>query len=209
KSFPKKMCDFIFKIVIVGNVAVGKSALFGRFVQDTFSEDYKPTTLVNNEVCVTKVAGKTGVLQLWDGSGDGYFNVALRKVYPDAHSFIVVYDTTSLRSFGNVGYWLKDLADYGPKGVNIMLVGTKCDDQEGREVTKEMALCYAQQNGLSYMEASAKSGANVKEVFETLALETLDRLVPQSSTRSKEADNGDHLQGGQDKADKNQSDGDG
>ncbi|KAH8247942.1 hypothetical protein KR038_003910, partial [Drosophila bunnanda] len=199
-NFSSIMCDYIFKILLVGDMGVGKSSLVWRFTENHFTRNYYETTGIEYKNCPLEVAGNDVVLQLWDAAGEERFRTTVKSYCRNSHGVIVVYDTTSLSSFRHLGSWLKDLGVYCCKGVNIMLVGTKCDQLEKRQVAQERACRFAELRGLTYIETSAKSGVNVKKVFETLAVEVYNRLA---------VDNGDRLQDGQDKMDKKQGNGEG
>ncbi|XP_020805582.1 ras-related protein RIC1-like [Drosophila serrata] len=182
------MSDYVFKILLVGDKSVGKTSLTSRFLEDRFFLKYHPTVGIDFNVCHVEVAGRRVGLQIWDTAGDERFHALLPNYYRNAHGVMVIYDTTSLSSFRNVDNWLKELGGFCSKGVNFMLVGNKCDELEKRQVTQEKAARYSEHFALSFCETSAKSGANVKVLFETFAVEVYNRLVlgilPSTSTRS-------------------------
>ncbi|KAH8338163.1 hypothetical protein KR059_010595, partial [Drosophila kikkawai] len=189
------MCDYVFKILIVGDLGVGKSCLFWRFVDDRFTLIYYPTAGIEFKYCHVEVAGKKVLLQIWDAAGEERFRPLLQNYYRNSHGIIIVYDTTSLLSFRHVSYWLKELGEFCCKKINVMLVGSKCDELEERQVTLEKGVRYAEHYGLSFIEASAKSGANVKDAFDILAVQIYSRLVlklaPSPTTRSEKVVKGD------------------
>ncbi|KAH8376278.1 hypothetical protein KR200_002776, partial [Drosophila serrata] len=195
--FSTIMCENVIKILIIGDAGVGKSSLVWRYTEDHFTRNYFETTGIELKHCQVEVAGEQVLLHIWDAAGSGRFQDRMQNYYRNCDGVILVYDTTSLRSFRNVDSWLKELADFCSNGVNLMLVGTKYDKLEERQVTKQKASRFASQQGLSHIETSAKSGANVKNIFDTLAVEVYNRLV----LSSKEKDNGDGQQGRQDKTD--------
>nr|XP_041630822.1 ras-related protein Rab-13-like [Drosophila kikkawai] len=173
------MSDFIFKILIVGDMGVGKSSLFDRYLEDRFNRIYCPTVGIEFSVSHLVVSGKKIHLQISDAPGEERYHDMLRHYYRNSHGVIIVYDTTSLGSFRNVSNWLKELGEFCSKGVNLMLVGTKSDELEKRQVTQEKAARYMELYGLSFYEASAKSGVNVKNIFESLARECYNRQMLQ------------------------------
>ncbi|KAH8238625.1 hypothetical protein KR032_011743, partial [Drosophila birchii] len=166
------MCDCVFKILIVGDKGVGKSSTLKRFVENHFSVDYNSTVGIDFKVSQTMaVAGKMVLLQIWDAAGEDRFRAMLQSYYRNSHGIIIVYHSTSLSSFRHLNNWLKELDIIRSKGVNVMLVGTKSNELEKRQVSQVEATQYAEHHGLSFMEVSAKSGVNVKDVFHTLAVE--------------------------------------
>ncbi|KAH8287697.1 hypothetical protein KR054_011732, partial [Drosophila jambulina] len=196
--FYKKMCEYVFKILLVGDMGVGKSALSSRFMQDRFFLTYYPTVGIDFNVSDVEVSGKRVFLQIWDSAGQERFHALLPNYYRNSHGVIIVYDTTSRSSFRNVSNWLKEASVFCPKKVSLMLVGNKCDELEKRQVPQEKAVRYAEHHGLSFSEASAKSGANVRDIFENFAVDVYDRLVlaikRSPTNRSRKVDSKDSQQ---------------
>ncbi|KAH8391427.1 hypothetical protein KR200_003121, partial [Drosophila serrata] len=171
------MLDYIFNILIVGDVGVGKSSLLNRFMEDQFTDSYNENTGVELKTYQVEIAKKSVLLHMLDIPGEERFRAMLQIHYPKCHGVIIVYDTTSLSSFHQVSSWVQELRDYCGNEVKLMLVGTKCDEMEKRQVTGPMAFLYAEGRGLTFFEASAKSGKNVTNIFHTFAGEAYYSLV--------------------------------
>ena len=78
---------------------------------------------------------------------------------------ILVYDCTDETSFTNVRNWIKQIETHASKDVIKALVGNKCDKEDEKVVTTEMGKQLADEFGLRFWEASAKSGYNISEMF--------------------------------------------
>lgn len=65
--------------------------------------------------------------------------------------------------------WVKDLERQADPSVVVCLVGTKLDLAERREVATETAQRYAEENGFSFFETSARTGENIRPMFEAIA----------------------------------------
>ncbi len=78
---------------------------------------------------------------------------------------ILVYDCTDEQSFNNVRNWIKQIETHASKDVVKALVGNKCDKEDEKVVTTEMGQQLAEEFGLRFWEASAKSGLNISEIF--------------------------------------------
>jgi hypothetical protein len=85
--------------------------------------------------------------------------------YRGASAAVVVFDVTNRESFEGAKSWVKELQRRGDQNVVIALAGNKADMKEKRLVDVEEAKEYAKENGLIYMDTSAKSNLNVKEIF--------------------------------------------
>ncbi|KAH8247944.1 hypothetical protein KR038_003912, partial [Drosophila bunnanda] len=171
------MLKHVFKILIIGDEGVGKSSLLRRFTEDQFTRDYHQTTGIELKYHRVEQAGKGVLLHIRDSADGEHCRAMLQIHYRNCHGVIIVYDTTSLSSFRNLNSWLKDLGDHCCRGVTFMLVGTKCDRRKERLVTHQRAYRYADFYGLYLVEASAASGANVKDIFEILTGEVYNRMV--------------------------------
>jgi small GTP-binding protein len=89
--------------------------------------------------------------------------------YRGAAAAIVVFDVTNKDSFSGAKTWVKELQRRGDANCVIALAGNKADLIEQRKVSKEVAEAYAHENGIIFMETSAKTAMNVKELFEIIA----------------------------------------
>ena len=94
--------------------------------------------------------------------------------YRKAQGALLVYDITNKESFAHLPYWLKELRDHTDSNIVIALVGNKVDvlfsDPGKREVQKEQAVKFAEQNGLVFTEeSSALADINIREIIESVA----------------------------------------
>lgn len=82
---------------------------------------------------------------------------------------MLVYDITNEKSFQNINNWIKNIAEHASADVEKMILGNKCDMEDKRKVSKERGEKLAVENGIKFMETSAKQSHNVEEAFFTLA----------------------------------------
>jgi len=160
---------FQFKLVLLGESAVGKSSLVLRFVKGQFTEFQESTigaafltqTVLLNDTCLK--------FEIWDTAGQERYHSLAPMYYRGAHAAIVVYDITSKDSFDRAQNWVKELQRQGNPNIVIALAGNKLDLADHRQVTAEEAQAYAEENGLLFMETSAKTAMNVNELFVAIA----------------------------------------
>ena len=107
--------------------------------------------------------------RIWDTSGEERFRAIMPMYYRDARAAILVYDITKAETFDNVKFWVRELKNNAPDDILIVLVGNKFDLDLNRIVKQSIASKYAEDNGLIYLETSAKSAYNVDEIFFTIA----------------------------------------
>jgi small GTP-binding protein len=156
---------FQFKLVLLGDSAVGKSSLVLRFVRGQFFE-YQESTIgaafLTQSVALTDATVK---FEIWDTAGQERYHSLAPMYYRGAAAAIVVYDITNRDTFNRAKNWVKELQRQGNPHIVIALAGNKADLASKRKVEPEEAEAYANENGIFFMETSAKSATNVNEVF--------------------------------------------
>ncbi|EFC50493.1 rab family small GTPase [Naegleria gruberi] len=172
-----------FKLVLLGESSVGKSSLVLRFVRGQFFE-YQESTIGAAFLTQTVPLGDTIVkFEIWDTAGQERYKSLAPMYYRGAAAAIVVYDITSADSFQRAKNWVKELQRQGTTNIVIALAGNKVDLEDKRQVESAEAKSYAEDNGLLFMETSAKAATNVNELFVAIA-----RKLP-----SKETDNNNNV----------------
>ena len=165
-----------YKLVFLGDVAVGKTAIVNRFMNDVFNEDYQATIGIDFLSKTMEVDGRMVRLQLWDTAGQERFRSLIPNYIRDSSIAVVVFDVASEPSFANVEKWVQDVkAERGESAV-VMFVGNKLDKADERKVSTEAAAAKAKELGGEYLETSAKTGENIQGLFDKIAevLPTLD-----------------------------------
>lgn len=161
-SFPY---EFIFKYIIIGDMGVGKSCLLHQFTDMKFLADSPHTIGVEFGTKIIEVMGKKIKLQIWDTAGQERFRAVTRSYYRGAAGALLVYDITRRATFNRLTSWLTDARNLTNPNTIIMLVGNKKDMEDARDVSYEEASAFAEQNGLIFLETSAKTGENVEDTF--------------------------------------------
>jgi small GTP-binding protein len=168
--------EFVYKIVILGDAAVGKTSLINRFVEDSFSEDYRATlgaNIVRKDVNLdnTKVR-----LIMWDLAGQEKYQVVRSMYFQGCQGALLVYDVTRYSTFDNINSkWLRDFKKYVKKEGAYILIGNKSDLTDQRTVTEERGKEVANKIKAShFIETSAKRGENIEEAFTLLVNQILN-----------------------------------
>ncbi|XP_033832352.1 ras-related protein Rab-34a isoform X1 [Periophthalmus magnuspinnatus] len=158
----------ISKVIVVGDLAVGKTCLINRFCKDTFDKNYKATIGVDFEMERFEVLGVPFSLQLWDTAGQERFKCIASTYYRGAQIVIIVFDLTDVASLGHTRQWLEDaLKENDPTSVQLFIVGTKKDLSSPAQYNQieQDALKIAQEMSAEYWAVSSLTGENVKEFF--------------------------------------------
>ncbi|GAA6008447.1 hypothetical protein JCM11491_004481 [Sporobolomyces phaffii] len=160
------------KLVLLGESAVGKSSLVLQFVKGQF-DDYRESTIGAAFLTQTVQREKDNnyiKFELWDTAGQERYKSLAPMYYRSSHAAVVVYDITSAASLEKARSWIAELHRQADPSILIYLAGNKLDlaDQQ-RQVSKEEAEKFAQEEGLLWSEVSAKTGQGIKEIFQTIA----------------------------------------
>uniref|UniRef100_A0A3B3V065 Ras-related protein Rab-34 n=1 Tax=Poecilia latipinna TaxID=48699 RepID=A0A3B3V065_9TELE len=168
----------ISKVIVVGDLAVGKTCLINRFCKDAFDKNYKATIGVDFEMERFEVLGVPFSLQLWDTAGQERFKCIASTYYRGAQVVIIAFDVNDIASLGHARQWLEDaLKENDPTSVQLFLVGTKKDLSSPAQYSRieQDAMKFAREIHAEYWAVSSLTGENVKEFFfrvAALAFET-------------------------------------
>jgi Ras-related protein Rab-5C len=161
---------FQFKLVLLGESAVGKSSLVLRFVKDQF-DDYRESTIGAAFLTQTvSLDDQTTVkFEIWDTAGQERYKSLAPMYYRNANCAVVVYDISQSASLEKARNWIRELQRQADPSIVIALCGNKSDLAERRQVSQEEAKKYAEEEGLMWGETSAKSGEGVNDIFLAIA----------------------------------------
>ena len=158
--------DLSFKIIFIGDSGVGKSCLTSKAVKNTFEDYYQATVGFEFLTYNLKLNDKVIKMQIWDTCGQEIYKSLITNFYRNSSLAIVTYSIDNRESFQHAENWLNDLRSQANPDVRIFLVGNKADLEEERKVNKEEGEKYrADQNLDLFMETSAKTGYNAKNVL--------------------------------------------
>lgn len=104
-------------------------------------------------------------LQIWDTAGQESFRSITRSYYRGSAGALLVYDITRRDTFQHLSRWLEEARQHAQDNMVIMLIGNKNDLEHRRTVSKEEGMEFAKNNGLIFMETSAKTAYNVETAF--------------------------------------------
>lgn len=191
-----------FKLVLLGESAVGKSSIVHRFVKNTF-DDMRESTIgaafLTQSISLPELR-TTVKFEIWDTAGQERYKSLAPMYYRNANAALCVYDITSKAYFYKAQDWIKELKRRAPEGIVLALVGNKADLAEEREVDETEVAQYLEQfnqeataageasTNVIHKECSAKSGEGVLEIFDEIARalpleEANDRMTPQLGKR--------------------------
>ncbi|KAI8374865.1 P-loop containing nucleoside triphosphate hydrolase protein [Blakeslea trispora] len=197
-----EMREYLYKILVVGDLGTGKTSIIRRYVHNIFSTNYKSTIGVDFALKVIQWENDLIVrLQLWDIAGQERFGNMTRVYYKEALGAIVVYDMTRPQTFEGVTKWKNDIDSkvtlpdaWGGGQIPVILLANKMDlvkEGHGQHVNTSELDQFCQDHGfLQWFETSAKDNSNIEEAARHLISAILkleeehaDSVVPQDTVQ--------------------------
>jgi small GTP-binding protein len=162
--------EYRLKIAMLGDGAVGKTALTIRFTGGGFEADYKRTIGADFALKEIKLKDlKANVTCIvWDLAGQPRFESVRQGFYRGARGGLLVYDVTRRRTFLNIENWKNECFSNLGKSIPLVVVANKVDLDDSRVVSREEGEEYAKKHNFLYVESSALTGENVEEAYTTL-----------------------------------------
>ena len=160
--------DEKIKIMVIGEIRVGKTALIKKYTSNIFGGDYLTTVGIDFQEKTLDIDGKKVRMQIWDTAGEERFRNIAKNYFVQANGFLIIYDISCKDSFEKVNFWYDQIKLNAPNNIKYILVGNKCDLEENREVKKEEGINLSKEYECNFFETSAKEGINVNEIFQTL-----------------------------------------
>jgi small GTP-binding protein len=177
--------EMIFKIIVIGDPAVGKTSLLTNFCGDKFSYEYVPTVGVNITKEPVNIKDDMGRdikvnLMVWDIAGQPQFYMLHRPYFNGADGMMLVYDITRSSSFSNINNWYSTAVKYGLSSIPRILIGNKIDLKDERKIIQPMADHLSEKINAPLFETSALTGENVKLIFQKIAALTLNAKLEEA-----------------------------
>eukprot|EP00758_Cryptobia_borreli_P007091 Tbor_TRINITY_DN5245_c0_g1::TRINITY_DN5245_c0_g1_i2::g.16309::m.16309 len=186
---PGSDCDYIFKIIVIGDSGVGKSSLTVRLSEDVFYKDYASTIAIDFRMYFMHFLEKRIRLQIWDTAGQERFQSVATAFYRGANGVLLCFDLTHRPSFLHLEQWMERVKQQALPGVPCMLIGCKLDETRSspnaRQVTREEAAVWAHQHNMGYIETSAKDKDNVLHAFQQITMNIFEDMKTRGGVNGK------------------------
>ncbi|KAL2102166.1 hypothetical protein ACEWY4_001334 [Coilia grayii] len=161
--------DRLFKVILVGNSSVGKTALLRRFCEDRFHRATSATVGVDYSVRTLNLGDMNIALQLWDSAGQERYRSITKQFFRRVDGVVIIYDITAEESFQAVGPWITNIYEAVGNDIPIMILGNKMDLESERAVSLNRGQRLTEECHLMFYEVSAFSGYNIMNALIHLA----------------------------------------
>lgn len=169
-----------YKIIIIGDTGTGKSSLLLKYTDNEFNDSFNSTIGADFRSKQIDIDNRKLKLMIWDTAGQERFRSITRSYYRTIDGIIITIDVTRRETFNNLQYWMNEVGRFEKSDCPIIIVGTKTDRNNMRQVMREdvelfMKIMCSKHN-IEYMEASPKTD-NVDAVFEKLGKKLADSNI--------------------------------
>ena len=154
-----------FKLLLIGEQAVGKSSLMNRYVDNVFEINIMGTAGLDLKKKIVEINKEKIKIYIFDTAGQERFRTIAKNQYKKADAIIIIYDVTDRKSFESVNDWIVSIKSDVDPVTERLLIGNKIDLVNERTVAQEEGVKIAEKYGMPFIETSAKESLNVKEAF--------------------------------------------
>lgn len=183
-------CKYIFKIIMIGDCAVGKTSIMNRYTDDVFGNNTISTIGLDFKIKTITAKNSKVKLHIWDTAGQERFKAMVSYYYRGADGIFIVFDLTNKTSFIHLTDWMAELDKKDAlKNSEIRILGNKVDETDKIQVTKEEIIEFLDKNNINhsyYIEVSAKDNLNIENCFVEISEKLIDKLgVLNNITKTK------------------------
>jgi small GTP-binding protein len=171
---------FKFRVVALGEAAVGKTSLLRRYTENAFNEEYKATigtTFASKDVELEYEGGHSRKVRLvlWDMGGQATYRELRRQFMKGASGAIIAYDVTRPETYMAMNTWFSSFREVCPDAA-VVICANKVDLEDQRMVPNQPGHMLRDWFQAEYFETSAKTGADVEKAFLRLARMIMDKV---------------------------------
>ncbi|MHA2226835.1 MAG: Rab family GTPase [Candidatus Hodarchaeales archaeon] len=157
----------VYKIMLCGDGAVGKTTLVNRFISGGFVSGYNAT--IGVDIFSKEFVDKNMIIKIWDIAGQSLFSDFRKKFYAGAQGGFLVFDLTVPNSFENLSSWIEEIQE-AVSDIPLVLLGNKVDIRDLSSITDDEIDYFLEQNKnlASYLPTSGTTGFNVEKALAKL-----------------------------------------
>jgi len=163
----------LFKLIILGSAAVGKTTLVNQFLKKEQIIDYRPTlgiSISSQQYLIQGNRDDTIKFLIYDLAGQEYFKRVRHQYYQGANCAFVMYDVTKRETFEEaLDFWLND-ARKKLGNIPFILIGNKIDLEDQRQIQRDEGIQKAKELQCFFTETSALKNINVQDTFKLVGI---------------------------------------
>ena len=180
EDYGNSLMSIRYKLVLVGDICVGKTAIMNRFIKNEYNDTYDVYNLYNIKIIQATIGVDFSTkqidyqensikLQIWDSAGQERYKALIPSYVRGAAMIFIVYDISDRNSFKNITVWISFIKSVNKDSSILVLVGNKTDLK--REISQNEAKELAKKENMIFFEVSAKNGDNIENMFYSCIIE--------------------------------------
>ena len=180
------MSDEIYRVVLLGKQATGKTCIIAQFINGSFDPGTISSLTAQFIRKTIQFADERNItLDIWDTAGQEKYKALAKIYYKDAKVVILVYDITDESSFIEMKeFWYEQVKLYGKKDVIFAVAANKNDLEEDRKISDEEGRKFANEIGAIFASTSAKSASGIQALFDNVGQKILNPSFIEKETNS-------------------------
>ena len=174
--------EFLFKILLTGDGAVGKTAIRNSYMGEGFSGSYMKTIGADFASHSVELADNKVTFQIFDLAGQDAYRVARKSFYKGGQASFLIFDLQDANTLHNLKNWVEDSIKNSEGSIGTFVaLGNKADLVDTRQVSNDMAIEFFQrlsaETGITFvfLETSALSGLNIELAFNLMGMRLLGK----------------------------------
>ena len=160
--------DYSIKLLVLGDLSVGKTSFIYRFIEDKFDSYQITTTGLDLKTADIILDNKKIRVQLWDTAGEEKFNSITKNLILRVQGIIILFDLTNKESFENLGSWIEIIRDHCGNKMQMLIVGNKNDLEEEKDIDEEDIHKFVKAEKIKFIKTSCQTGENIKKAVEMI-----------------------------------------
>ena len=157
--------EYMIKLLLLGDLSVGKSSFIYRFIYDKFNPGEMQTSELELKTADIIVDKKNVRVQLWDTVGQEKYKSITKNLMSRVQGIILIFDLSNKETFKNIKSWINLIKEQCGHKMPILIVGNKIDLEEERFIKKEDAKAHFKKEKYKYVETSCLNGHNIKKAI--------------------------------------------
>jgi len=167
--YDRKRLTRKYKILLVGDAAVGKTCILNRYFNNYYENHTQSTFGIDFRNIIYRVNDEIIKCTIWDTAGQERFRTLTNAFYRGSDAVIILFDLTNKESFVNIERWIKEIKSFNMENDFMkIIVGNKLDLENEIQISTHEIEEICEKYKMKYISCSAKEDRNISEIFNVI-----------------------------------------